>query len=87
MSDQKGMTISKVQDRNICRRDDGKWANKRQDASKPSSVHNTQADAIDAAWQNLQNQARGEMSIQGHDGRIRAKDIVHPGNDPRSIKG
>lgn len=79
--------MSKPQDRNVFRRPDGKWANQRQDASRPSDLHDTQADAIGAAKDMLSNQGGGEVSIHGVDGKIRAKDTVSPGNDPRSTKG
>jgi hypothetical protein len=35
----------------------------------------------------LGNQGGGELTIMGVDGKIRAKDTVEPGNDPRKIKG
>ena len=79
--------MSKKQDRNVYRREDGQWANQRQDASRASSLHDTQAEAIDAARDMLGNQDGGELSIHGRDGKIRAKDTVSPGNDPRSTKG
>lgn len=79
--------MSKPQDRNVFQRPDGQWANQRQDASRPSDLHNTQAEAIDAAKDMLSNQGGGEVSIHGVDGKIRAKDTVKPGPDPRNIKG
>lgn len=33
--------MSKGRDRMVYQRDDGKWANKRNDAEKPSSLHTT----------------------------------------------
>ncbi|MGP9820039.1 DUF2188 domain-containing protein [Salinarimonas sp. NSM] len=74
--------MSKDQDRMISKRSDGKWANKRNDASRASTLHNTQRDAIDAARRMLGNQGGGEMSIQRAKGGIRAKDTVSPGRDP-----
>lgn len=79
--------MSKPQDRTVSRRDDGKWENKRNDSQRPSSVHNTQKEAQDAARANLKNQGGGELTTKGRDGRIRDKDTVAPGNDPRRIKG
>ena len=78
--------MSKPQDRTIYKTDNG-WANKRNDASRPSSLHDTQKDAYDAARENLINQGGGEISIKGLDGRIRDKNTISPGNDPRSIRG
>jgi uncharacterized protein YdaU (DUF1376 family) len=74
--------MSKGRDRTVFRRDDGTWANKRNDADKASSVHKTQSEAAAAAKQNLQNQGGGELTIQGTDGRFRSKDTIPPGNDP-----
>ena len=74
--------MSKPQDRMISQRPDGTWANKRNDAGKASSVHDTQQAAIDAAHQMLVNQGGGELTVQGRDGRIRSKDTIAPGNDP-----
>lgn len=74
--------MSKGRDRTVYRNDDGKWANKRNDADKASSVHDTQAEAAAAARQNLVNQGGGELTIQGTDGRFRSKDTIPPGNDP-----
>ena len=72
----------KGRDRIVSPRPDGTWANKRNDAEKASSVHQTQGEAINAARENLTNQGGGELSVQGRDGRIRSKDTIAPGNDP-----
>jgi len=74
--------MSKGRDRTIYRRPDGRWANKRNDSDRASSVHDTQGDAIDAARRNLVNQGGGELTIKGLDGRFRSKDTIPPGNDP-----
>ncbi len=79
--------MSKPQDRTISRRDDGTWENKRNDASRASSVHRTQKEAQDAGRDMLGNQGGGELTTKGVDGRIRDKDTVAPGNDPRCTKG
>jgi len=78
--------MSKKQDRMVYRRDDGKWVNKRNDSDRATSVHDTQADAINAARQNLQNQGGGELTTKGRDGQIRSKDTIKPGNDPNPPK-
>lgn len=72
----------KGRDRMVSKRDDGAWANKRNDAAKASSLHKTQGDAAAAAKQMLGNQGGGELTIKGLDGKIRSKDTIHPGNDP-----
>ena len=79
--------MSKPQDRTVFRRPDGTWANKRNDASRASSLHGTQKEAQDAARQMLKNQGGGELATKGVDGKIRDKDTVAPGNDPPQVKG
>lgn len=74
--------MSKGRDRDVYRRPDGTWVNKRHDADRASSLHDTQADAIDAARDQLHNQGGGELTVHGTDGRIRSKDTISPGNDP-----
>lgn len=74
--------MSKGKDRFVSPRDDGKWANKRNDKNQASSVHDTQKEAKEAARRMLENQGGGELNIQGRDGRIRSKDTISPGNDP-----
>ena len=77
--------MAKNQDRMVYKKD-GKWVNKRNDAGRASSVHDTQKDAIDAATQMLQNQGGGELTTKGVDGRIRSKETIAPGNDPNPPK-
>lgn len=74
--------MSKGRDRTVFRRPDGNWANKRNDADKASSVHDTQKEANDAARRMLQSQGGGELIIKGVDGKFRSKDTIPPGNDP-----
>lgn len=74
--------MSKPQDRTVSRRADGKWANKRNDASRVSSLHDTQAEANAAAKEMLQNQGGGERTTLGRDGKIVSKDTIPLGNDP-----
>jgi len=62
-------------DRSVFRRD-GEWHNKRNDATKSTSVHKTQKEAEAAARQNLHNQGGGELSTMGRDGKIRSKDTI-----------
>ena len=73
--------MSKGRDRTVFHRPDG-WVNKRNDAERASSVHETQAEAVSAARENLINQGGGELTIQGRNGLIRSKDTIAPGNDP-----
>ena len=78
--------MSKGRDRTVSRRNDGVWENKRNDADRASSVHNTQKEAIDAARQNLRNQGGGELTTKAVSGKIRSKDTIAPGNDPNPPK-
>lgn len=58
------------------------WAVKAPNASRASSKHSTQAEAISAARQVVRNSGGGELVIHGKDGRIRDSDTVSPGRDP-----
>lgn len=78
--------MSKGRDRTISRRPDKKWENKRNDASKASSVHDTQKAAEEAARRMLHNQGGGELTTKGRNGKIRSKDTIAPGNDPNPPK-
>jgi hypothetical protein len=71
----------KGRDRTVHRRDDGDWGQKRNDASRDSSVHRTQSEAEAAARAMLHNQGGGELTTLGRSGRIRSKDTIAPGNE------
>jgi len=73
--------MSKGRDRTVFRRDD-MWVNKRNDAGKASSLHETQRDAEKAAREMLRNQGGGELTTMGRDHKIRSKDTIALGNDP-----
>lgn len=66
-------------DRIVSPREDGKWANKLSDGEQASSLHDTQAQAIDEAKTMLRNQGGGELTIQGTDGKFREKVSVAAG--------
>ncbi len=78
--------MSKGRNRTISRRSDGSWENKRNDASRASSVHRTQKEAEQAAREMLRNQGGGELTTKGVNGKIRSKDTIAPGNDPNPPK-
>lgn len=63
------------------------WSVDKPGASRPSSVHGTQQQAIDAARRTLGNSGGGELAIKGRDGAVRAQDTIRPGNDPRGSRG
>lgn len=60
------------------------WAVKGEGNSRASSVHDTQAQAIEAARQTAINQ-KTEVLIHGRNGQIRARDSF--GSDPFPPKG
>jgi hypothetical protein len=74
--------MSKGRDRTIYRRPGGDWANERNDASRPSTVHRTQREAERTAKDMLKKSGGGELTIKGADGKIRSKDTIKPGKDP-----
>ena len=63
------------------------WSVEKPGASRASSVHSTQQEAIDAARGYLQREGGGELAIKGRDGRVRDQDTIPPGNDPRRSPG
>lgn len=73
--------MSKNQDRSVYPKN-GKWINKRNDAARASSTHDTQSEAEATARRMLRNQGGGELTTMGRNGRIRSKDTIKPGNDP-----
>jgi len=73
-------------DRTVSRRPDGTWANKRDDADRASSLHDTQRKPIDAARDMLNNSGGGELKVKGEDGKIRSKDTIPPARDPNPPK-
>ena len=72
--------------RNVTPSGAGGWAVHKPGASRASSVHHTQAEAITRARQMLENDGGGELTIHGANGRIRDSDTVAPGNDPSPPK-
>lgn len=73
--------MSKNRDRSVYPKK-GQWVNKRNDASRASSVHDTQSEAEASARRMLRNQGGGELNTMGRNGKIRSKDTIKPGNDP-----
>ena|SRR5689334_10925406 len=65
----------------------GDWTVDKPGASRASSRHDTQAEAIDAARGYLQNEGGGELKVKGTDGKVRAQDTIPNGNDPRRSRG
>ena len=63
---------------------DGGWAVRGEGNSRATSVHGTQAAAINKGRQVARNQ-QSELLIHGRNGRIRARDSY--GNDPYPPRG
>ncbi len=60
----------------VYRQDDGLWANKRLDADRPSSMHDTKEQAIDAAKEMLLNEGGRELLVKELDGTMRLVGMV-----------
>lgn len=71
--------------RHVVPTEDG-WAVRAPGASRASSNHDTQAEAIGAARRIVGNAGGGEVTIHGRNGQIRDSDTVAPGNDPNPPK-
>ncbi len=63
---------------------DDQWGVRGEGNERLTSLHDTQAEAIERARQIAENQ-QSELLIHGRDGRIRARDSY--GNDPYPPKG
>ena len=63
---------------------DGRWAVKPEGGVKPSTVHDTQQQAIERGTEIAKNQS-SELIIHGKNGRIRERNSY--GNDPFPPKG
>lgn len=73
--------MSKNNDRMVYKRGND-WFNKRNCATKASSLHSTQREAEDVARKMLKKSGGGELITKGLDQKIRSKDTIAPGNDP-----
>jgi uncharacterized protein YdaT len=73
-------------DRHVVKHEDG-WAVMKEDHERASAVTRTQAEAIERAREIVGNAGGGEVLIHGEDNKIRAKDTIKPGNDPRNVPG
>lgn len=75
-----------VNRRNVTPSPRGGWDIHRPGASRASSHHETQGEAIDRAREALHNTGGGELTIHDRHGRIRDSDTVAPGHDPNPPK-
>jgi hypothetical protein len=69
-------------DRTVYQRHDGLWVNKRNDADRASSLHETQRDANETAREMLENQGGGELTTMGRNHLMVSKDTIPPAHDP-----
>jgi hypothetical protein len=69
-------------DRHVTPNPDGGWDVRAPGASRASSHHDTQAEAIDRGREIVGNAGGGELRIHGRNGQIRDSDTIPPGNDP-----
>ncbi len=74
------------EERHVQPNPEGGWDMQAPDATRASTHHDTQADAIDRARETVRNLGGGEVVIHGKDGQIRDSDTVPPGNDPNPPK-
>jgi hypothetical protein len=81
------MTSKQNNNRHVVPSDKGGWDVRKPNASRASSHHDTQADAINRGRDTVRNAGGGELNIHGKDGAIRAKDTIPNGNDPRNSRG
>lgn len=81
-----GGKMTKKTDRIVYKNADGDWANKKLQNEKATSLHKTQKAAENTARIQIKKEGGGELITKGRDGKIRSKDTIAPGNDPKSIK-
>ena len=78
--------MTKKTDRIVYKNANGDWVNKKLQNEKATSIHKTQKEAENKARSQIKNEGGGELITKGLDGKIRSKDTIAPGNDPKSIK-
>lgn len=67
--------------------DKGTWSNKKPHAKRASSVHQTQAEAINSAVDQAKREENTEVVIHGRDGKIRNPNTYNRKDDPKKTKG
>jgi hypothetical protein len=72
----------KRNERHVTPGPDGGWDVVKPGASRASTHHDTQAQAIDRAREIVHNTGGGEVVIHDRKGRIRDSDTISQGNDP-----
>ena len=79
--------MNKKVTRYVFPRKDGKWANKKANSKRASSVSNTQAEARSKAIEQAKKHGNTEVKVQGRDGKIRESNTYTRKKDPKKIKG
>lgn len=74
--------MSKSGNRHVVPNPDGGWDVKKPGASRASSHHDTQAEALDRGRDIVRNAGGGELVTHNRQGQIRDSDTIAPGNDP-----
>ncbi len=69
----------------ISKREDGKWADKREGRERVSGLYDTQEEAFNAARETAKNEG-GEVIIKNTEGKIREKN-TYGKDDPRQTRG
>lgn len=70
--------MAKGKDRTVSKRPDGTWANKRDGASKASSLHRTQGAAEREAKRMMNKPGQGgDLKVKDEKGKIRSKDTIN----------
>lgn len=64
---------------------EGGWIVSRDDNPQQRSGHSTRSQAIAVARRRCGDTGGGQVSIHGHNGRVREKDTVRPVHGPRSL--
>lgn len=64
----------------------GGWDVRKPGASRASTHHDTQKEALNRAREIVANDGGGEVRIHGRNGQIRDSDTIPPGHDPHPPK-
>lgn len=71
----------------VVKNPNGGWCNKKSNAERASSCHETQEDAINQAVNQAKNQGNTEVFIHGKNGKIREANTYDRSDDPRKTEG
>jgi hypothetical protein len=74
--------MSDSNSRHVVPNPEGGWDVVKPGASRASTHHETQSDAIQRGREIVRNVGGGELRIHNRDGKLRDSDTIPPGNDP-----